>query len=82
MLIFFPQKKGKQETNEQWLTYLMRIVSVFGILKNPMILMGLVSMVLFIGLPKLVENSKKSPPLFYSLSHPFSLYKGYTWSVC
>ncbi|KAI1781064.1 hypothetical protein F4818DRAFT_436255 [Hypoxylon cercidicola] len=30
--------------------------SVFGILKNPMILMGLVSMVLFIGLPKLVEN--------------------------
>ncbi|KAI5927959.1 hypothetical protein F4810DRAFT_705855 [Camillea tinctor] len=30
--------------------------SVFGILKNPMILMGLVSMGLFIGLPKLVEN--------------------------
>ncbi|KAI5863406.1 hypothetical protein GGS23DRAFT_621052 [Durotheca rogersii] len=30
--------------------------SVFGILKNPMILMGLVSMVLFIGLPKLVDN--------------------------
>lgn len=24
---------------------------------NPMILMGLVSMVIFIGLPKLVENS-------------------------
>ncbi|KAI1632618.1 hypothetical protein F4809DRAFT_626753 [Biscogniauxia mediterranea] len=30
--------------------------SVFGILKNPMILMGLVSMALFVGLPKLVEN--------------------------
>ncbi|KAI0601822.1 hypothetical protein F4775DRAFT_539370 [Biscogniauxia sp. FL1348] len=30
--------------------------SVFGILKNPMILMGLVSMGLFVGLPKLVEN--------------------------
>ncbi|KAI1388828.1 uncharacterized protein F4822DRAFT_259283 [Hypoxylon trugodes] len=30
--------------------------SVFGILKNPMILMGLVSMVLFLGVPKLVEN--------------------------
>ncbi|KAI0181432.1 hypothetical protein GGR52DRAFT_524503 [Hypoxylon sp. FL1284] len=30
--------------------------SVFGILKNPMILMGLVSMVLFIGMPKLIEN--------------------------
>ncbi|KAI2634295.1 hypothetical protein GGS26DRAFT_42633 [Hypomontagnella submonticulosa] len=30
--------------------------SVLGILKNPMILMGLVSMVLFLGLPKLVEN--------------------------
>ncbi|KAI0900894.1 hypothetical protein F4806DRAFT_450313 [Annulohypoxylon nitens] len=30
--------------------------SVFGILKNPMILMGLVSMVLFLGLPKLIDN--------------------------
>ncbi|KAL7623959.1 Homocysteine/cysteine synthase [Parahypoxylon ruwenzoriense] len=30
--------------------------SVLGILKNPMILMGLVSMVLFVGMPKLVEN--------------------------
>ncbi|GAP87943.1 hypothetical protein SAMD00023353_1600550 [Rosellinia necatrix] len=30
--------------------------SVFGILKNPMILMGLVSLALFIGMPKLVEN--------------------------
>ncbi|KAI0013313.1 hypothetical protein F4779DRAFT_446244 [Xylariaceae sp. FL0662B] len=30
--------------------------SIFGILKNPMILMGLVSMVLFLGLPKLIEN--------------------------
>ncbi|KAI1376138.1 hypothetical protein F4677DRAFT_420398 [Hypoxylon crocopeplum] len=34
--------------------------SIFGILKNPMILMGLVSMVLFLGVPKLVENSKSS----------------------
>ncbi|KAI1093849.1 Cys/Met metabolism PLP-dependent enzyme-domain-containing protein [Rostrohypoxylon terebratum] len=30
--------------------------SVFGILKNPMILMGLVSMALFLGLPKLIDN--------------------------
>ncbi|KAI1105029.1 Cys/Met metabolism PLP-dependent enzyme-domain-containing protein [Jackrogersella minutella] len=30
--------------------------SIFGILKNPMILMGLVSMVLFLGLPKLIDN--------------------------
>ncbi|KAI0402403.1 Cys/Met metabolism PLP-dependent enzyme-domain-containing protein [Xylaria palmicola] len=30
--------------------------SIFGILKNPMILMGLVSLALFIGMPKLVEN--------------------------
>ncbi|OAA71245.1 hypothetical protein ISF_01796 [Cordyceps fumosorosea ARSEF 2679] len=30
--------------------------SVMSILMNPMILMGLVSMVIFIGLPKLVEN--------------------------
>ncbi|KAK7744741.1 hypothetical protein SLS62_010098 [Diatrype stigma] len=30
--------------------------SVFGILKNPMILMSLVSLGLFIGLPKLMEN--------------------------
>ncbi|KAI2632001.1 hypothetical protein GGR54DRAFT_12515 [Hypoxylon sp. NC1633] len=30
--------------------------SILGILKNPMILMGLVSMVLFVGMPKLVEN--------------------------
>ncbi|KAH9908056.1 hypothetical protein F4778DRAFT_777422 [Xylariomycetidae sp. FL2044] len=30
--------------------------SIFGILKNPMILMGLVSMALFIGVPKLVDN--------------------------
>ncbi|KAI1083842.1 Cys/Met metabolism PLP-dependent enzyme-domain-containing protein [Whalleya microplaca] len=30
--------------------------SILGILKNPMILMGLVTMALFIGLPKLIEN--------------------------
>lgn len=30
--------------------------SILSILKNPMILMGLVSMVIFIGMPKLVEN--------------------------
>ena len=34
------------------------IVSVFGILKNPMILMSLVSLGLFVGMPKLMENSK------------------------
>lgn len=34
------------------------LVSVLTILKNPMILMGLVSMVMFIGMPKLMENSK------------------------
>jgi ER membrane protein complex subunit 7 len=32
--------------------------SVMGIFKNPMILLGLVSMGLFIGLPKMVENSE------------------------
>lgn len=34
--------------------------SVLTILKNPMILLGLVSMAIFIGMPKLVENSKCS----------------------
>jgi O-acetylhomoserine/O-acetylserine sulfhydrylase len=34
------------------------IVSVLSIFKNPMILLGLVSMALFFGMPKLVENSK------------------------
>lgn len=33
-------------------------VSVMSILKNPMILMGLASMALFFGMPKLVENSE------------------------
>jgi len=33
------------------------IVSILSILKNPMILMGLVSLALFVGMPKLVENS-------------------------
>jgi hypothetical protein len=35
-------------------------VSVFTILKNPMILMGLVTMVMFVGMPKLMENSTAS----------------------
>lgn len=30
--------------------------SIFGILKNPMILLGLVSMGIFLGMPKLIEN--------------------------
>lgn len=33
-------------------------VSVFAILRSPMILIGLVIMVLFFGLPYLVENSE------------------------
>lgn len=33
------------------------IVSVFSVLKNPMILMGLVSMVIFFGMPYLMDNS-------------------------
>lgn len=35
----------------------MCAVSILSILSNPMILMGIVSMALFIGMPKLVENS-------------------------
>jgi len=31
---------------------------VLSILSNPMILLGLVTMAIFIGMPKLVENSK------------------------
>jgi ER membrane protein complex subunit 7 len=38
-------------------------VSILTILKNPMILMGLVSMVMFIGMPKLMENSKSQSHL-------------------
>lgn len=38
------------------------IVSIMSILMNPMILMGLVSMVIFIGMPKLVENSTSTTP--------------------
>lgn len=37
-------------------------VSVLSILKNPMILMGLVSMVIFIGMPYIMDNSTASPP--------------------
>lgn len=42
-------------------------VSVLTILKNPMILMGLVSMVMFVGMPKLMENSTSKPPSSPSL---------------
>jgi len=37
-----------------------RAVSVLSILKNPMILMGLVSMLIFIGMPYLMDNSTSS----------------------
>ena len=36
----------------------MCAVSVMSIFKNPIILLSLVSMALFFGMPKLVENSK------------------------
>lgn len=39
------------------------LVSVLTILKNPMILMGLVSMGIFIGMPYLMENSTPNIPL-------------------
>lgn len=48
------------------LTALNSIVSILSILRNPMILLGLVSMVIFLGMPKLVENStcaSSFPPL-------------------
>lgn len=34
------------------------LVNVLSILKNPMILLGLVSMGIFFGMPYLVDNSK------------------------
>jgi hypothetical protein len=37
---------------------ILSLVSVFSILRNPMILLGLVSMVIFLGMPYLVDNSK------------------------
>lgn len=37
-------------------------VNVLNILKNPMILLGLVSMGIFIGMPYLVDNSKSPLP--------------------
>lgn len=40
-------------------------VSPLTLLKNPMILMGLVAMIVTVGLPKLLDNSK----LFKYLSH-------------
>lgn len=50
-------------------------VSVFAILKNPMILMGAVSMLLFVGMPYLIENSEPGPPPSRSvpLAHPFAV---------
>jgi len=42
---------------------LLKIVSVLSIFKNPIILLSMVSMALFFGMPKLVENSKFSFPL-------------------
>jgi hypothetical protein len=38
-------------------------VSVLTILKQPMILMGLVSMAIFFGMPYLVDNSMFSPTI-------------------
>lgn len=46
----------------EWLT-LPLAVSVLTILKNPMILMGGVSMLLFIGMPYLMDNSMYNLPL-------------------
>ena len=37
------------------------VVSVMTILKNPMILLGLVSMGIFLGMPYLVDNSSSYP---------------------
>lgn len=58
-------------------TTLSPIVNVLSILKNPMILMGLVSLALFVGMPKLVENSTFFPLLsslsLYLPSLPFDL---------
>lgn len=42
--------------NGKWLTWSLA-VSVLTILKNPMILMGGFSMLLFIGMPYLMDNS-------------------------
>lgn len=46
-------------------TLLTRVtVNVLSILKNPMILLGLASMAIFIGMPYLVDNSKSSPSTY------------------
>lgn len=42
---------------------IVTLVSVFSILKNPMILMALVSLVLLVGMPKLMDSS--TWPLHY-----------------
>jgi hypothetical protein len=47
---------------------------------NPMILMGLVSMVLFIGMPKLVENSTSF--LFPSLLSSFFFFVQLGRNIC
>lgn len=39
----------------------MNTVNVLSILKNPMILLGLVSMGIFVGMPYLMDNSKSLP---------------------
>jgi ER membrane protein complex subunit 7 len=45
-----------------------KTVSVLSIFKNPVILMSLVSMGLFFGMPKLVEQSKSPLEMEYSKS--------------
>jgi hypothetical protein len=41
----------------------MILVSVFSILKNPMILMAVVSLGLMVGMPKLMDSSMSFHPL-------------------
>ncbi len=50
------RRTGHQKTRQ--LTPLLFTVSVFSILRNPMILLGLVSMGIFFGMPYLVDNSE------------------------
>ena len=55
-------KTGGGSVWVRWLTW-MFLVSVLTILKNPMILMGLASMVMFIGMPYIMKNSTPPSPL-------------------
>lgn len=50
---------------EEWKLTAFRLstVSVFSILKSPMILLALVSMGIFLGMPYLIENSTSDKPL-------------------